>query len=425
MTAPTHRLRLVALFAMLLLPFLGGVAGAQEDEPRESARGRFVHDGEPVEGVSVTVLDAAGDEVGDAESDDDGRWEISVPGPGDYTVVVDTESFPDDVNLRNEGENERVVNIRPAERQVANFALGEDTREVRGELGRLLALTVSGIKFGLVIAMASVGLSMIYGTTGLVNFAHGEIVTFGALMAWIFNQLLDVQLILAALLAMVVTGLASGLLDRGLWRPLRNRGTGLVAMLVVSIGLSLLLRYVFLYQFGGRTRPYGDYNLQRGVEIGPIIVAPKDLWAIGIALVILILVGLLLQKTRVGKAMRAVSDNPDLAASSGIDVQRVILLVWMAGGALAALGGILYSMSEQVSFQMGFQLLLLMFAGITLGGLGTAYGALAGGFVIGLFVQVSTMWVSPELKTVGALVILILVLLVRPQGILGQAERVG
>jgi neutral amino acid transport system permease protein len=412
---------------MLLLPLFAGVAGAQEDDdaPRESARGRFVNEGEPVEGVGVTVLDDAGDEVGDAESDDDGRWEIPVPGPGDYTVVVDTDSFPDDVNLRNEDENERVVNIRPGERQVANFALGEDTRQVRGELGRLLALTVSGIKFGLVIAMASVGLSMIYGTTGLVNFAHGEIVTFGALMAWIGNQLLGMHLIVATPVAMIVTGLAAGLLDRGLWRPLRNRGTGLVAMLVVSIGLSLLLRYVFLYQFGGRTRPFGDYNLQRGIELGPILVAPKDMWAIGIALVILVLVGLLLQKTRVGKAMRAVSDNPDLAASSGIDVQRVILFVWMAGGALAALGGILYSMSEQVSFQMGFQLLLLMFAGITLGGLGTAYGALAGGFVIGLFVQVSTMWVSPELKTVGALAILILVLLVRPQGILGQAERVG
>ena len=196
-------------------------------------------------------------------------------------------------------------------------------------------------------------------------------------------------------------------------------------MMVVSIGLSLLFRYIFLYQFGGRTRPYGDYNLQRAVDIGPISITPKDLWIIGLSVLVLVGVGLALQYTRIGKAMRAVADNPDLAESSGIDVDRVILIVWVAGSALACLGGVLFGLGEQVSFQYGFQLLLLMFAGVTLGGLGTAYGALLGSFVIGMFVQVSTLWVSTELKNVGALAILIVVLLVRPQGILGRAERVG
>ena len=136
-------------------------------------------------------------------------------------------------------------------------------------------------------------------------------------------------------------------------------------------------------------------------------------------------VGLLLQRTKIGKAMRAVADNKDLAASSGIDVDRVILFVWAAGGGLAAFGGVLFGVTEQVSFQMGFRLLLLMFAGVTLGGLGTAYGALVGSLIVGVFIQVSTLWVPTELKNVGALVILILILLFRPQGILGQAERVG
>ena len=136
-------------------------------------------------------------------------------------------------------------------------------------------------------------------------------------------------------------------------------------------------------------------------------------------------VGLLLQRTRVGKAMRAVADNPDLASSSGIDVDRVVLLVWVAGGALAALGGVLLGLGEQVSWEMGFKQLLLIFAGVTLGGLGTAYGALVGSFIIGVVVQVSTVWVPPELNSVTALAVLIGILLVRPQGILGQAERIG
>jgi branched-chain amino acid transport system permease protein len=123
--------------------------------------------------------------------------------------------------------------------------------------------------------------------------------------------------------------------------------------------------------------------------------------------------------------MRAVADNPDLASSSGIDVQRVILTVWFMGGALAALGGILLALGEQASFQMGFQLLLLMFAGVTLGGLGTAYGALVGSLIVGMFVQLSTHWIASELKNVGALLILIIILVVRPQGILGSKERVG
>jgi branched-chain amino acid transport system permease protein len=156
-----------------------------------------------------------------------------------------------------------------------------------------------------------------------------------------------------------------------------------------------------------------------------VSIVPRDLVIMGLSVVILVAVASFLQFTRVGKAMRAVSDNKDLAESSGIDVERIILFVWVVGGGLAALGGIFQGLDQQVSFQFGFQLLLLMFAGVTLGGLGTAYGALVGSVIIGLFVQLSTLVVDPEFKNTGALLVLILVLIVRPQGILGQPERVG
>ncbi|PLS76695.1 MAG: branched-chain amino acid ABC transporter permease [Actinobacteria bacterium] len=407
----------------------GGAGEEPESEGGEEVRGRLEDrvDGEltPVEGVKVTVATATGEEVGTAVSDDEGEFRLALPGPGQYVATLDESTLPKGVRLRTPGANTRTFSINVGQSRPLLFPLGIRARQTTGDFDRGLQLLVEGVKFGLLIAMAAVGLSLIYGTTGLVNFAHGEIVTFGAMMAWIANQLLDVQLIPAALAAVVVTAIAAGLLDVGVWRPLRRRGTGLIAAMVVSIGLSFLLRHLFLYQFGGRTRPYGDYTLQRATQLGPVEIAPKDIFSIALSLIVLIGFGLLLQRTRWGKATRAVADNPELAASSGIDVDKVVRLVWTVGGGLAALGGVLLGVAEQVGFQMGFQLLLLMFAGITLGGLGTAYGALLGCFVVGMLVQVSTLWISSELKTVGALVVLILILLVRPQGILGQAERVG
>jgi branched-chain amino acid transport system permease protein len=145
----------------------------------------------------------------------------------------------------------------------------------------------------------------------------------------------------------------------------------------------------------------------------------------GIAVVVLLAVAFALLRTRIGKATRAVADNPALAAASGIDVDGVIRTVWIAGSALAGLAGILLGLAQGINFQTGFQILLLMFAAVTLGGLGTAFGALVGSIVVGLFVTVSTLVIPAELKNVGALGILIVILLVRPQGILGRAQRVG
>ena len=429
-TAVLGVLAVVMGLSVLAVPAAAQDAGS--GPPGESVGGTLVAKGQGendedllVQGAVITVTTGSGDEVGQAETAEDGTWSIDLPEPGDYIVTIDPKSLPDGVDLRNADRASLDVTVRPGQARPVLFALGNDPRNIGSRWNQFLQLVVEGIKFGLIIAMAAIGLSLIFGTTGLVNFAHGELVTYGALIAYFFNQTLGLQLILATVLAMVVTGATGGLLDIGLWRPLRHRKTGLIAMMVVSIGLSILARYFFLYQFGGRTRPYGDYNLQHAIDIGPISIAPKDIYSIILSIVVLIAIGLALQYTRIGKAMRAVSDNPDLAESSGIDVDRVVLTVWIAGSSLACLGGVLYGLGEQVSFQFGFQLLLLMFAGVTLGGLGTAYGALLGSFVIGMFVQVSTMWVSTELKNVGAFAILIVILLVRPQGILGRAERVG
>ncbi|MFP5334197.1 MAG: ABC transporter permease subunit [Actinomycetes bacterium] len=384
-------------------------------------------DGEDVPGVDVTV-EQGGQEVGSATTDDSGVAEIPVPEAGEYSVALDEETLSGPAEGLTPRQNPVETTVNAGSPRTVAFRLGEGGAVAAGggiNLDRVAQLAASGLRFGLIIALAAIGLSLIFGTTGLTNFAHGELVTFGALTAYFLNAVLGVQLILATLVTLVAAGLFGYLNDRGLWGPLRKRGTGLIAMMIVSIGLAIFLRYFFLYLAGGETKSYTDYRGQAGVSLGPVTLRPIDWISMALAVVVLVAVGMALLRTRLGKATRAVADNPALAAASGIDVDRVIRTVWIGGAALAALSGVLLGLAQQVSFQMGLQILLLVFAAVVLGGLGTAFGALAGAVVVGLFIELSTLVVPTELKNVGALAVLILVLLFRPQGILGRAERVG
>jgi branched-chain amino acid transport system permease protein len=379
------------------------------------------------DGVDVTVESADGQEIDTVSSDEDGVWEVPLPGPGRYTVTIDPDSLPEGVTLQDEDRTTLTFEMSPGRSRAVLFSItaGFGGREVASGFERFIRLSVQGIRFGLVLGMAAIGLSLIYGTTGLVNFSHGELVTYGALLAFLFNVTIGWPMLVAAPIAIALATLTGSVVDRGFWRPLRNRGTGLIAMMVISIGLGLLVRYIFLFQFGGVPRGLREFTEQTSWELGPLRIVPRDVWTIVIALGVLLAVALYIQKTRMGKAMRAVSDNRELSESSGIDVDRVINFVWAAGAGLAAFGGILHGLAQQVTWQMGFQLLLLMFAGVVLGGLGSAYGALVGSLVVGVAIEVSTLWIPSEFKTVVALWILVAILLVRPQGILGYAERVG
>jgi branched-chain amino acid transport system permease protein len=414
------RLFLVLLFAGGVALVAPGIASAEGETLSGTLQTRG---GGPIADVEVTVTTADGDEVESVSTDDNGRWEVELPGAGQYTVTLNTEDLPEGITLR--GEDTRTVTVDENRRQGVIFALDNAASGGSGGPVRAIQLLVDGIRFGLLIALAAIGLSLIFGTTGLTNFAHGELVTAGALVAWFVNVEAGVPLIAAAVIAMIAGGAFGALNELGLWRPLRRRGTGLIAALVVSIGLSLLLRYLYQIIFGGSSEPYAAYRGQRAVDYGLFRMTNVDLATIVICVVVLVLVALMLQRTRIGKAMRAVADNRDLAASSGINVNQVILVVWMMGGALAALGGVMLGLTDEVQWDMGFRLLLLMFAGVTLGGLGTAYGALVGSLVVGVFVQMSTLVIPNDVKYVGGLLLLIVILIIRPQGILGARARVG
>ena len=400
----------------------------------ETLQGTLISASQPVAGVKITVSDEGGTSVGDATSGSDGKWSVPVKGPGTYKVDLDTTTLPQGVTVTNGRPSLTLTVFEGAARNVlfplgaaAGTGTGAPAEDEGGtsQLSRIVDLVYTGIHFGLIIALAALGLSLIFGTMGLTNFAHGELITFGALGCFLLNVTIGLPLAVSALLAVVLGGAFGYFQDRLFWGWLRNRRTGLIGMMIISIGVALILRYLFLYFFRGNTLQYAAYVAQPGIDLGLISVAPKNLVMDAIAIVVLVVVSLALVKTRLGKATRAVSTNPSLAAASGISVDSVIRLVWTIGGALAALSGVMLGVFQGVNYQMGFQILLLVFAAVTLGGLGTAFGALLGSLVVGLATQLSTLWIPTELKNVGALAVLIVIILFRPQGILGRRERIG
>ena len=386
-----------------------------------------VSEKKPVAGVKVTVANLAGSAIGEGVTDSSGSATIPVPAKDDYVVTLDVASLPSGVTLV-EGTKTVVNIVKDAfttnSKRVTFFAgsVGESGASLFDRVAQRL---VDGVRLGLIIAICSVGLSLIFGTTGLSNFAHGEMVTFGGLMAFWFNVLLGIPLLISGPIVIALGGVLGLAMNGIIYAKLRKRGIGLISQLVVSVGLSIMLRNMYLYQFGGRTRPLDDFSLQVAKSFGPVSITMRDLTTATISLVVLLSVAAFLQRSRTGKAIRAVSDNPSLASSTGIDTQKIIRVVWFAGGALAAMGGVFRGLDEQVGFEMGSGLIFLMFAGITLGGLGSAYGALIGGFLVGLLVELASLVVPAELKNAPALLILIVVLVVRPQGILGRKQRVG
>jgi len=290
-------------------------------------------------------------------------------------------------------------------------------------------LVANGLVTGSVIAIAAAGVSLVYGILRLVNFAYGDFMAFGALAAYAFNGPLGLGMIPSTLLGMLGTAVLSLGLDVVLWRPLRARRAGFMSLFLASIGLALVLRQVLLLAYGPQPQTYKVDQFKVYVIGSVRLSEPQFITIIGAAAAILAL-GVFLARSTLGRTMRALSDDRALAAIAGIRVGRVITYTWVISGLLAGLAGVFAGL-VQSSFDpnFGFQLLLPVFAAVVLGGIGSAYGALAGGLVLGLAMELST-WtsllggVNPVYKPVVAFAILIVALMVRPQGLFGRARVV-
>lgn len=287
-----------------------------------------------------------------------------------------------------------------------------------------------GVILGATLSLGAIGLTLTFNILRFANFAHGELLTFGAYFALALASVIASGthlgsltfgwgFVLVIVLAAALTAVLAIVLDFLIYRVLR-RSEVAVALVIASFGASLMLRNLVVFLWG----PQPEYYSRAIAIARPILpgvrVTSDEIFVVVLAAALMVGLHLFLTRTRLGKAMRAVSDNASLAQVTGIDVTLVVRLVWAVGGALAAVGGILYGLTVQMVPTMGFNLILPMFAAAILGGIGSIYGAVLGGMVIGLAESLSVMWIDPGYKPAVAFALMFLILLVYPSGILGE-----
>lgn len=403
--------------------------------------------GDPAVDVELTLSGKGAQE--ETTTDENGRWSFSITQAGEYTVAVSAASLPEGQFPK--AADSRSVQVALFESASALFPLTDDpdaaaapTAPTGGDEAagaeatqatkpsasgsfswpRFWQQAASGLRMGLLLALGAVGLSLVFGTTGLSNFAHAEMLSMGGILAFLAMQLTG-NIWISGLLVVIVMAAFGWFQDAVLWKPLRKKRLSLTQMMIVSIGFSIVLQNVFQFFFGANILRI-DPSTPKTVTILGVTLTVQSYIAMGIALVAIIGVALVMKYTRFGRATRAVADNRPLAEASGIDVDRVIRSVWTVGVALAGLSGVLLGLVlNGIAWNTGWHYLLLLFAAVILGGIGTTFGAIVGALIIGLVIEMANIWLPGDLKHAAALLILIVVLLVRPQGLFGRKERIG
>lgn len=454
--------RLVATLAAAAFPALLAAAPAMAataavatdctPDPATACVAAIVMDEENnfVPDVGVTITGA--DFEAEVTTTPEGPVSVEVPQTGTYTITIDEATLPEglfpdpterDVTAQtgSTGRGAFTLGDQPAGGAPSaepgasaggeTPSAGEEGSEEETTGGFSLANAWQkfglGIRLGLLLALASVGISLIYGTTGLSTFAHGEQFTLGAVFAFIGINMWGLSFWPAAILAVVICTATGFLQDVVLWKPLRQRGTPLTQLMIITIGLSLTLQYTIQLMIGNGSERILSTN-PTSMTIAGITLSSWSWASMAVAVVAILFIAWFLTRTRIGRATRAVSDNPALASATGINPDKIVRIVWTMSTGFAGLAGLMYGLSVGTfGWNTGMQMLLLMFAAVTLGGLGTAFGALLGSLVIGIVVEMSPLipGMPNDLRYATALAILILVLLLRPQGLLGKRERIG
>ena len=302
-----------------------------------------------------------------------------------------------------------------------------------------MGLVVNGFVLGAIIATGAIGLTLVYGNLTFANIAHGDYMTMGAYLSFsIITGLLPIigiegqglgpfsfgyPLLIALPMAAAAGALGAIVLDALIYRRLRNRRVSSVVIAMASLGLGIALRGLIQIIWTGEKLQFPRESRQVYHLPMDIRIPPDSIFIAGMAVILVVGVYLLLTRTKIGKAMRATADNPDLARVTGIPTERVIWWTWAIGGGLAAIAGTLLAVLQvQLLPGMGWEFLIPLFAAVILGGIGNPYGALVGALVIGVTMEVSTQWINPSYKPAVAFIIMIALLLARPRGLLGASN---
>ncbi|MBA7474419.1 High-affinity branched-chain amino acid transport system permease protein LivH [subsurface metagenome] len=275
---------------------------------------------------------------------------------------------------------------------------------------------------------------MTYRILNFANFSHGDIMSLGAFLALVSLALMrglgipdspfgplsfGLPMVLAFFIALLLTALAAIIIDRILYRRLRR--TGPIILLIAAVGMAFCLRNIIQFIWGPQPQYYiKAIQIARKIPLLGIRIKPDEIFIIIVVALLVIGLHFFLQKTKMGKAMRAASDNMELARVSGIDTEKVIMWTWAIAAALAAAGGILVGIEDKfITPDMGWQMLLPIFAAVILGGIGNPYGAMAGGMIIGLSGEISTAFISTAYKPAVAFIIMVIMLIIKPRGLFG------
>lgn len=291
-------------------------------------------------------------------------------------------------------------------------------------------LVIVGLVVGSIIGLGAMGLTLSYGIMKFANFAHGDMMSLGMFLAYAAVTTFGTgalgpfsvgwAMIPALLLAMLGVGVLAAGVDQVVYRPLRRRGSSTISMAIASLGVAIMVRALIQMEWGPSPVRYASGINRAWTLPGDLKIRPDQVLIIAAMLIVAVAVYLLLFKTRLGKAMRATSDNAALAEISGIDTERIRASTWVIAGGLIAVAGVLFGIQSQLKFDAGFEFLLPMFAAVILGGIGNPWGALVGGLIVGISQETSTYWIPTGYKTAVPFVLLTIMLVVRPRGLLGS-----
>lgn len=287
----------------------------------------------------------------------------------------------------------------------------------------LIQLLVNGIIAGATYAIAAIGYHMVYGALKFVNFAHGSVAVFGAYIAWsLSSKFLHLGLIPSFFLAVILTALLGVFIERVAYHPLRNAPK--LAPMATAMAVALMLDATTMMVIGSDVKRF-EIPISRGLQIGSILVTPVQIIILIASLIVMILVWFLNSMTKLGKSIRAVADNSELAEMCGINSNMTISATFGIGSGLAAVAGILIGMDVALQPTMGFVIMVKSYAAVVLGGLGNVVGAVIGSFIIGIAENIGVWVIPPVWKDAIAYGILVIMLFIRPTGLFGKKEEIS